>query len=481
MQQPPNILILMLDQMRSDFTPMESHPYVQMPNLAALAQHGVYFSDAVTASPICVPGRQAILSGQYPQHCGCRNWGQDIAPDVITYPAWFAAHGYHTAAAGKMHLQGPDQMKGWNRRIGYDQVAPSRPAVAVKPEDRAAGRPYIPGTGKWVWDDEMRKAGYGEGYWNRHDRYAVDGALMFLDQYFGGPDYDRIGYQPLLLQVSLLMPHFPYICREEWFRYYLNRVQPVVENPADEHPCHTGRRVVIGEDVTERELQRTWAAYCGMISEADELFGKVIQRLKDLNVFDDFVVVFQSDHGDMLGNHGIWEKYVFFEEALRAPLMVSYPAASWAPKTVRGPVSHLDLYPTLCDLAGIPHPDELDGVSLAPCLTDHQTEAEPRVIYSELDCYSLLDEKKRHRWGQGRQLMIRDGDLKFATYQIPGWPDQLFDLAADPKERNNLAGDAAQADVVRRFRKLANAFWEQARRPAFPVKEGDWFFQKTVE
>jgi len=474
----PNILILMLDQMRSDFTPMEGHPYVRMPNIEALAGSGVHFRDAVTPSPICVPGRQAILSGMYPQNSGCRDWGQDIAPDVITYPAWFAAHGYHTVAAGKMHLQGPDQMKGWNRRIGYDQVGPSRPWVKVEGEDRAKGRPSISGCGKWIWADEVSKAGYGEGYWNRHDRYSVDGTLMFLDQYFGGLDYDRIGFNPLLLQVSLYMPHFPYICREEWFRYYLNRVQPIVDNSADDHPCHKGQSLTIGEDVSEREVQRTWAAYCGMISEADELFGKVIERLKALNVFDDFVIAFHSDHGDMLGSHGLWEKYVFFEEAMRPPLMISNPSANWAPKTVRGPVSHLDLYPTLCDLAEIPRPDELDGISLAPLLTDDRTEAEPRTVYSELNCYCNPDEQKRHRWAQGRQLAIREGNLKFNTYEMPEWPDQCFDLASDPGERCNLAGEAAHAETVARFRAKAAEFWKGARRPAFPVCEGEWVYRR---
>lgn len=111
-------------------------------------------------------------------------------------------------------------MKGCQRRIGYDQVWPHvKPTAGTTPDCSGMHQPEA-GTGKWPWDKEVKKAGYGEGYWNRHDRYAVDGALMFLDEYFADPDYDRVGQRPLMMQVSLLMPHFPFICREDWFNYY---------------------------------------------------------------------------------------------------------------------------------------------------------------------------------------------------------------------------------------------------------------------
>ena len=172
-------------------------------------------------------------SGQYPRHCGCRRFGEDIAPDVVTYPQWFGNHGYYTASAGKMHFMGQDQMHGWQRRIGFDQVTPASAYAGFDGEAARDLADPIDGTGKWIWDDEVRNARYGEGYWARHDRYAVDGSLIFLDQFFAGPDYDRIGQRPLLLQVSLLMPHYPYICREDWFNYYLNRVEPYFDAPTE--------------------------------------------------------------------------------------------------------------------------------------------------------------------------------------------------------------------------------------------------------
>jgi choline-sulfatase len=471
----------MLDQQRADMTPMEDrHPYVRMPCIEGLAQKGTYFGNSYTPSPICVPARQAILAGQYPQHCGCRDWGQDIAPDVMTYPQWFGNHGYYTAAAGKMHLQGPDQMKGWQRRIGFEQVVP---ASAYRGFDAAAWREQelrTPGTGKWlVWDDEVRNARYGEGYWNRHDRYAVDGALLFLDQYFADVDYDRVTERPLLLQVSLTMPHFPYICREEWFSYYLHRVEPFVEDPADDHPCHSQRRVQAGRDVTPRQLQRAWAAYCGMISEADAQFARVIDRLQHLGVCDDFIVVFHADHGDMMGEHGVWEKFVFFEGAVRVPLMISAPGMGWPPRVVRQNVNLLDLYPTLCDLAGIAQPQELDGRSLVPLMRGEAVEDPDAETLSELYCYSDLDECRRHRWGRGQQLMIKRAKYKYVTYEMADWPDQLFDLDTDPRERHNLAGKPEYARLRRAFATRAEEFHAAARRPPFPVGTGRWVYAPT--
>lgn len=472
----PHILLLMTDEHRADHTPMEGHPYVRMPRLEEIAEHGVYFRNAYTPSPICVPGRQAILAGQYSRHCGCRHFGEDLAPDVITYPGWFANHGYYTCAAGKMHLQGPDQMKGWNRRIGFDQTSPSLGLPGFEKPDTSGMHQPTPGTGKWPWEMEVKNARYGEGYWNRHDRYAVEGAEMFLDQYFAAPDYDRPDQRPLMLQVSLLMPHFPFICREEWFNYYLNRVEPFLEGPADDHPCQLQQDLKVGEDVSEREVQRATAAYCGMISEADALLGRIIDKLKQLGVYEDFIIVFHTDHGEMLGEHGAWQKFVFYEGAVRSPLMVSCPGKKWEKRTVQQNVNLVDIFPTLCDLAGIPRPEELDGSSLAPLVTGDAREDPDAETFSELYAYATPTAGKRHGWGRGRQLMIKRGQMKFCTYEMADWPDQLFDLGSDPGERRNLATESVYAAVVQEFRRRADAFWAEERRPAFPVHSGKWSF-----
>ncbi len=475
-RKKPHILILMTDQLRADFTTMENHSYIKMPCIEELSEHGTYFSNAYTPSPICVPARQSILSGQYPRHCGCRDWGQDIAPDVMTYPKWFGNHGYHTVAAGKMHLQGPDQMKGWQRRIGYEQVVSAGCYQGFEQKEWQEQQSSVPGAGKWIWDDEVKKARYGEGYWSRHDRYTVDGALMFLDEYFADPDYDRIGEQPLLLQVSLLMPHFPYICSEEWFKYYLNRVDPFVQEPADSHPSHGQRRLKIGKDVTMREVQRAWAAYCGMITEADIQFKRVIDKLKHLGVFDDFITVFHSDHGDMLGEHGIWEKFVFFEGAVRTPFFISSPGKKWDKRIIEQNVSLLDIFPTLCEIADIPEPPELDGQSLVSLMNGEIGEKQEACVYSELYSYSVLDEHKKHSWGHGQQLMIKQGDMKYVTYEMDQWQDQLFDLGVDPHERNNLVGKEEYLSDYQNFRDRANEFHSHERHPAFPVGNGRWVY-----
>ena len=184
---------------------------------------------------------------------------------------------------------------------------------------------------------------------------------------------------------------------------------------------------------------------------------------------------FHSDHGEMLGELGCWEKFVFFDGSARAPLLISAPGQGWERKTINQNVNHLDLYPTLCDLVGLPRPMELDGSSLAPLI-----HARARKILKRLPIANStiieLDERRFHSWSPGTQLMIRKGKWKYATYEMEDWPDQLFDLETDPGENRNLASDKDQGKRVKAFTQLAGDFWKEERRLSFPVRSGRWSY-----
>ena len=198
----------------------------------------------------------------------------------------------------------------------------------------------------------------------QHDRYSVEGALMILDEYFVDEVHDRPGDRPLLLAVSLSCPHYPYQCPEDLFNYYMRRVKPYVEDLPSNFDCHEFFKVKIGEDVTYREAHRATAAYYGMIEWVDMQYTRVISKLEELNVLDDFVVVFLSDHGEMLGQKGLWEKQQYFEASVRVPFSISWPHRF--PRgcdIVQQNVSLVDLFPTLCEVANVPIPDGLDGRS----------------------------------------------------------------------------------------------------------------------
>ena len=280
----------------------------------------------------------------------------------------------------------------------------------------------------------------------RQDEYCVDGALMLLDEYFVNEEHDRPKEDPLLLAVSVLAPHYPYQCPEDLFNYYMSRVTPYEENLPDNFDCHEFFKVQIGKDVTYREAQRATAAYYGMIEWVDSQFARVIKRLEDLNVRDDFIVVFMSDHGEMLGQKGLWEKQQYFDASVRVPFSISCPENVLQQQSiVQENVSLVDLFPTLCELIDVPIPEGLDGRSLVP-LMQGQAENWPDDVYSEL--YHPFN---------GPSEMVKDGNLKYFRFKGKGWPEQLFDLAKDPEEKTNLIDDPAYtADLTRLREKVDN-------------------------
>ena len=449
-QNKPHILFLINDEHRPDIQPIEGDTAIRMPTLSRFMEEGTYFRNAYTPSPICVPARQSFLSGLYPRNCGSLNFGDPMPTEVRTIPGQLGNYGYYTCCAGKMHFVGTDVMHGWRERIGRDIIGNNGyPYPAVKDEHTARVEPE-PGTGmkenKVV--QEIRDAQPGLGQWMIHDQYNVDGALLFLEEYFVNASYDRPKANPLCMAVSLIAPHYPYQCPMDLFTYYMQRVEPIVEEPNAQFECHDFFRVRVGEDVTYRQAHRATAAYYGMIEWMDAQFNRVIEKLEHLNVLDDFIIVFLSDHGEMLGTKGVWEKQSFFEASARVPLSIWSPKRfGRAPKIVEQNVSLVDLFPTVCELAEIPAPDELDGRSLVPLINEREAADWHDTVYSEL-----------WRAQNGPSVMVKEGSLKYFRFDNDkGWPEQLFDLSKDPDERNNLIDVPAYADTLSQLRAKADA------------------------
>ena len=179
-----------------------------------------------------------------------------------------------------------------------------------------------------------------------------------------------------------------------------------------------------------------------MIDWMDQQFGRVIEKLEHLNVLDDFIIVFLSDHGEMLGTKGLWEKQQYFDASARVPLSIWYPKRfERKHQVIEQNVSLVDLFPTLCELADIPIPDELDGRSLVQ-LIEGEDEDWPNTVYSEL-----------WKAQNGPSVMVKEGDLKyFRVDNGEGWPEQLFDLAKDREERHNLIDDPVYAEALGKLR-----------------------------
>lgn len=430
----PNILFLMSDEHRFDFAGFAGHPVVRTPNLDRLAEKAVVFDNAYTPSPICIPGRQCLASGQLPKTNHCEGW-VDLAPHYPTFPRHFARHAYHTVCAGKLHHLGVDQMQGWTKRI-----APDAEVAADQVPDRIPGefQKYVSpdGLGKWGNQKEIERAGPGRGPYQDFDDEVVASSKSFIRKFFLDPAYDRPGnHRPLLFKVSLLEPHYPFFAEPELFEYYLNRVKPFDEKPCD-HPVLSLSQNEKPVQVSPRDLRRVTAAYHAMCESMDRRLGEVVSALGCAGEnLDEWLIVYTSDHGEMLGQHGIWEKTRFYEASVRVPLFIRWPKA-WAPRRVSQNVNLCDLFATLCDAADLAIPPGLDSRSLVPLCEGKGA--------------SWRDESISQM--QRRHLMIKQGSLKYQYYG-ENVPEVLFDLEADPGEMVNALAAPRHRQAVEAFRR----------------------------
>jgi len=431
----PNVLFLMSDEHRFDVVGYEGNDVVRTPTLDFLAQTGVVFRNAYTASPICIPGRQAMMSGQLPMTCGCHRFGDDLAPNSMTFARRFAQYAYVTACSGKLHHTGVDQMQGWTVRIGADMHTTDR-YIDGKVESEFEKYTPAPGTGKWSNQKEIERAGAGESINAIQDEYSVLGAEDFLSGHFADPYYDRPGsHRPLLFKLSLRQPHYAFRTDEEKFLYYLNRV-PIYEEPRADHPVLSRTQAPPDVDASPRDIRRATAAYYGMVETVDEQFGRVLDHLEQLGQdIDDWIIVYTSDHGEMLGEHGIWEKTQFYEASSRVPLIIRWPKNLTGGTVVNENVNLCDLFATLCDLADLPIPDGRDSRSLVPLMTGDSSGWVNETVSA------ILEDR----------VMIKHDALKYCSYG-PDIPEVLFDLEADPKENTSVIDDPAYAQAVERFR-----------------------------
>lgn len=435
MPKRPNILFLMSDEHRADVTGFAGDPIVRTPVLDYLAETGIVFRNAYTPSPICIPGRQCMMSGQLPETCGCRRYGDDLAPGSMTFAKRLAQYAYNTVCSGKLHHVGVDQMQGWTKRIApdaevFDRYIEGRVAAEFERYEPA------PGTGKWSNQKEIERAGIGEGPYQRFDQRAINAALDFVQRYFTDPMYDRPGTpRPLMLKLSLLQPHYPFLTDEAKFTYYLNRVPLYMESRAD-HPVLSRTQAPPDVVATERDVRRATAAYYGMVESIDEIYGDLTAALEYVGQdLDDWIIVYTSDHGDMLGQHGVWEKVQFYEGAVRVPLIIRWPAQFEGGQVVDENVNLCDLFATLCDLCEIPVPAGLDSRSLVPLM-----EGDTTGWYNET--VSQYDSDR---------VMIKRDQLKYQWYG-EAVPEVLFDLEQDPDENENYVDDPAYADALVWFR-----------------------------
>lgn len=455
MADQPNVLVLLNDEHRPDVAGFAGDDVVRTPTIDWLAETGTVFENAYTPAPVCVPARQSIRTGQLPRTWS-RHGFEAFESGYQTFARQFGEHGYMSATAGKMHYPGWAKMQGWRKRLG---PTPMKRTMGDDAFDLQTGAEHG-GLSDWKWSGakEVKQAGVADSRVQVDDRRSVEGVKEFIKQYFSAPYYDRCQPdRPLVLQTSLIQPHYPYFTDDEdLFTYYLNRVDPYVEGVEDFHSviseCRTAgecRLVRPGEDASAREIRRATAAYYAMVERVDGLFRRVIEALEHHGEDpDEWVIVFTSDHGEMLGERAMWGKGQFLEPSARVPLIVRYPE-QFDPGVVSENVTLCDLYATLCDLADVPVPDNLDSRSLVPLLAG-ETDRWHDAYDNEAVSQGVGNSSVKHGVDTDH-LMIKRDDLKYCYYG-EGFDEVLFDLECDPDETTNYAGDPNYADDLARFR-----------------------------
>jgi choline-sulfatase len=456
----PNILFFMSDEHRADISGYEGNTTVRTPNIDWIAQTGVVFRNAYTPSPICIPARQCMAAGCYPSTCGVKRYGDDLAPGSMTFARRFSEYAYYTLACGKLHHPGPDQMQGWIRRITMEDqiIGPRYVDGAVESEFAKLGRSDEDRKGnlsgkKWTMQKEIKRAGPGRSPYTNWDELATFGAEAFLKEALISPYYDKTSDGPLLLYVGYANPHYPMIAPQELFEHYLNRVEPSANLSVPSNPWHHKADnywrgpLSVGPDgeVSEREERRAVAAYYANVEDMDTRCGRVLDALRAAGEdLDEWIIIYTSDHGEMMGDHGFWEKHSFYESSVRVPLVIRWPRGFEGGRAVEENVNLVDLFATMCDLAGIDMPaapEVRDSRSLVPLLNG-SPEGWQNTTYSEID---------------GTCLMVKDGPLKYNWYGDE-YPEELFDLSVDPCEADDLVADPDRGNDLQRLRELRRQF-----------------------
>ncbi|SMY08540.1 choline-sulfatase [Flavimaricola marinus] len=436
----PNILILMVDQLNGTLFPDGPADWLHAPHLKALAARSTRFSAAYTASPLCAPGRASFMSGQLPSRTGVYDNAAEFVSSIPTYAHHLRRAGYLTCLSGKMHFVGPDQMHGFEERLTTD----------IYPAD-------------FGWTPDYRKPGERIDWWY-HNLGSVTGAgvaeitnQMEYDDDVAHQAKQRLydlsrgaDEQPWCLTVSFTHPHDPYVARRKYWDLYNDCDHLEPEQPAlaySEQDPHSQRLMDANDyknfNITVENIRRSRQAYFANISYLDDKIGELLQTLEDIR--QEAIIVFCSDHGDMLGERGMWFKMSFREGSARVPLMISAP--SLAAGRVDTPVSTIDILPTLADLAGI------DMSEIMPW-TDGETLTNP-------DRTAPVAMEYAAEGSQAPLVALRYGKWKYIRCALD--PDQLFDLDADPGETTNLADHPAHQGTLTQLRAKSEARWDLAK------------------
>lgn len=468
----PNILLIMTDQQRWDALGASGNPHIRTPVLDRLCAQGVRYERCYTPSPVCVAARAALVTGLLPHRTGAVDNGLPVRDGAATLMSLLGEAGYATHGVGKMHFSPP------RRSLGFGSMELSE---------------EIPGRAE---SDDFLTFLQARGFGHVHEPHGVRSDMYYIPQVSQLPAHlhttawtaDRAAAflrahdqrRPFFLWASFIKPHPPFDPPVPWNKLYRTVDMPAPFRPEGFRALQTWwmrhqNRYKYREGGPDDTLARTIrAAYYACVSFIDHQVGRMLRVLEDTGCADDTLVIFTSDHGELLGDYGSWGKRSFLDPAVRVPLIIRWPGRQAAGTVERRPATLLDVMPTCLAAAGAAGARDLDGCDLA-------AGSPARPLFGQLS---------RGRHGT---YMVAQGPFKY-TYSAPDDREYLFDVTAEPAEAHNLADEPAHAQTVAALRALLierhlrdgdadvadGAGWRRFPAPPEPDPDEDRIFQEAV-
>jgi len=441
----PNILFIQTDQLTAFALSAYGNQYCKTPHIDCLTNNGVVFETAYCNFPLCAPSRYSMAAGQLASRIGAYDNAVEFPATIPTYAHYLRAAGYQTCLSGKMHFVGPDQLHGFEQRLTPD-IYPSdfswAPNWAYEGQRDTSDTTGVTTSGMCADSVQLQ-----------YDNFVQQEAIRKLDEIGTGNDS-----RPFFLQVSFTHPHDPYLCQKEHWERYDDLAVPMPKvgaKPAEWHDAHS-RRILAQHSMLDyefdpKDVERARRAYYGSVSYIDDCVGDLMGALDANNLTNNTIIVFTSDHGEMLGERGMWFKKTFFEDALRVPLLVHCPWR-YSAQRVQTPVSLVDLLPTFMAWSSNKTPDPtepLDGEDLTQFISSNEDQLD-RVIRAE-----YLSETTT-----APIYMVKRGHLKFISSVDD--VDLLFNLENDPDEVTNVATHPDYAHHVQWFENDIRSYWDNA-------------------
>lgn len=463
-KQPLNVLLLVSDDCRAAQA-CYGGPTLT-PHIDRLAQRGLRFDNAYCQYPLCNPSRASFLTGLRPDttqvYENATHFRQNV-PGIVTLPQLFQQHGYFVARVGKLYHYGvPKQIgtDGLDDPVSWEQVVNPRgrdcddediiySIVTGTPAKVATGTGNYGGTLSWLAAD-------GSDQEQTDGKIAREACRLLRER----------KDQPFFLAVGFFRPHTPYVAPKKYFSLYPEQSISLAQDPAWDRQRKPAAALTVfpphyGMD--EDQQRTVTQAYYASISFMDAQFGLVLDELDRLGLAERTVVVFLSDHGYHLGEHGQWQKMTVFEESARVPLIVAAPGMKGAGKSTARLAELVDVYPTLADLCGLAPPAELEGTSLRPLLDDPQRPWKQGAFTQVIH---------RVRGGRSADLKAKGSvmgrSVRSERYRYTEWGEapvavELYDHQADPHEWHNLAEDPEHAAALRQMKALLHGGWTAAK------------------